>query len=251
MSFSDVSSRCRVRLSEAQDQVLRLVRPHRQRSASRRRSWDSIAVPAPRGLDAAGLRSRPAARRDIPAGLSTTVSERPAASRREAAAAVGVRCAHRPGLGPGHPQDQGRRLYPDGRRVDYTRGTDHAAAGAAGAGAGAPPPVPDLAEREPIADLRAAGASMRAVAAALGRPPSTISRELARNTDPDDPDRRLPALRGASGRGRRAGPDPSRPSWPATPSCADFVQDKAGAALVTGADLPRSGRRLPRRRRCG
>jgi IS30 family transposase len=39
-------------------------------------------------------------------------------------------------------------------------------------------------ERELIRDLKAAGASIRAVAHALGRSPSTISRELARNTDP-------------------------------------------------------------------
>jgi IS30 family transposase len=46
-----------------------------------------------------------------------------------------------------------------------------------------------LAEREQIADLRAGGASMRAVAAALGRPPSTVSRELTRGADPDQPER--------------------------------------------------------------
>ncbi|GAB3849501.1 hypothetical protein GCM10028800_19340 [Nesterenkonia populi] len=40
-----------------------------------------------------------------------------------------------------------------------------------------------LAEREKIRDLRAAGTSMREVAAQLGRPHSTISREIARNSD--------------------------------------------------------------------
>jgi IS30 family transposase len=39
-------------------------------------------------------------------------------------------------------------------------------------------------ERVRIADLRQQGLSMRAVAAALGRDPATISRELRRNADP-------------------------------------------------------------------
>ncbi|MBT8163895.1 IS30 family transposase [Arthrobacter sp. GN70] len=41
-----------------------------------------------------------------------------------------------------------------------------------------------LPEREMIQDLRAGGSSMREIATALNRPVSTISRELARNTDP-------------------------------------------------------------------
>ncbi len=40
-----------------------------------------------------------------------------------------------------------------------------------------------FAEREEIALARAVGASMRSIAARLGRSPSTISRELARNAD--------------------------------------------------------------------
>jgi transposase, IS30 family len=41
-----------------------------------------------------------------------------------------------------------------------------------------------FAESEEIALARAAGASLRTIAARLGRSPSTISRELARNADP-------------------------------------------------------------------
>jgi len=41
-----------------------------------------------------------------------------------------------------------------------------------------------LAEREEIAVGRAAGLGVRAIAAALGRPPSTVCRELARNSGP-------------------------------------------------------------------
>lgn len=40
------------------------------------------------------------------------------------------------------------------------------------------------AERDRIADLRAAGSSLRTIAGALGRAPSTISRELRRNACP-------------------------------------------------------------------
>ena len=39
-------------------------------------------------------------------------------------------------------------------------------------------------ERELIRDLQAAGSSVRAIARTIGRSPSTVSRELARNTDP-------------------------------------------------------------------
>jgi transposase, IS30 family len=40
-------------------------------------------------------------------------------------------------------------------------------------------------ERIRIADLRSAGATVRGIASALGRAPSTISREIRRNSDPD------------------------------------------------------------------
>src|SRR3954467_10498481 len=39
-------------------------------------------------------------------------------------------------------------------------------------------------ERVRIADLRSAGVSMRGIAGELGRAPSTISREICRNSDP-------------------------------------------------------------------
>lgn len=51
------------------------------------------------------------------------------------------------------------------------------------AGTDTNPRLLTLDEREKIRDLRAAGASMRQVAAQLGRPHSTISREIARNCD--------------------------------------------------------------------
>jgi transposase, IS30 family len=136
------------------------------------------------------------------------------ASRREAAAAAGVHVRTARDWDRGVRKLTGRRLYPDGRLVDYARGTitQH--------------PVPPalekvlhprfltLLEREQIADLRAGGASIRAVAAVLGRPPSTISRELARNIDPDDPDQQVGVYRPyAAHRAaavRRARPKPAK-----------------------------------------
>lgn len=42
-----------------------------------------------------------------------------------------------------------------------------------------------LQEREKIRDKRAAGVSLRVIASSLGRPPSTVSRELSRNSSPN------------------------------------------------------------------
>src|SRR5262249_26072061 len=69
------------------------------------------------------------------------------------------------------------------------RGTARRGVGRAGGGGGhGAGPVGgrylSLAEREEIAVGRAAGLGVRAIAAALGRSPSTVSRELARNSGP-------------------------------------------------------------------
>jgi IS30 family transposase len=93
-----------------------------------------------------------------------------------------------------------RRIYPDGRIVDYNKGvtTKTIKAVPAGTGRFVPlPPIPlsaleksisprflSLAERETIRDMVAAGSSVRVIASALGRAASTISRELARNSEP-------------------------------------------------------------------
>ncbi|WP_285740817.1 IS30 family transposase [Kitasatospora phosalacinea] len=84
------------------------------------------------------------------------------------------------------------RIYPDGRRVDYTTGT----VTMSDVITTAPvkqvslkslekklhPRLLSLSERERIRDLRSAGQSLRAIGRALGRPASTISRELRRNS---------------------------------------------------------------------
>jgi IS30 family transposase len=150
---------------------------------------------------------------------------RDGASRQAAAAAVGVNVRTARDWDRGIVKLNGRRLYPDGRLVNYARGTTTSQ-----------PVPPDLEkvlhprfltlpERERIAELRAAGVSMRAVAAALGRPASTISRELARTTDPNDPDgayRPYAAHRAAAG--RRARPKPAK--LVTNRPLADYVQAK-------------------------
>lgn len=121
--------------------------------------------------------------------------------RAEAARRVGVNKRSGQDWDKGIRQFVGGRIYPDGRVVHY------------GAGAGPPETLPamkpvrrsyihgekvdleslqrpihvrflSLIEREQIHDLRRGGASLRAIARQLGRAPSTISRELTRNTSP-------------------------------------------------------------------
>ena len=142
------------------------------------------------------------------------------ATRREAAAAAGVHVRTARDWDRGVRKLNGRRLYPDGRLVDYARGTiTHQ-------------PVPPslekvldsrfltLLEREQITDLRAAGASIQSVAAVLGRPASTISRELTRNADSDGVYLPYAAHRAAAD--RRARPKPAK--LVTNQPLADYVQ---------------------------
>jgi len=113
-------------------------------------------------------------------------------SRLEAAKSVGVNIRTARDWDQGIRRSNTRRIYPDGRVIDYNTGVTtypspvdsekaHALTNAAGK------PIDarflSLPEREVIRDLSAAGSSVRAIAQALGRSPSTISRELGRNTD--------------------------------------------------------------------
>ncbi|MCE3245137.1 MAG: transposase [Arthrobacter sp.] len=115
-------------------------------------------------------------------------------SRRKAAAAVGIHLRTAQEWDQGIRKSGGRRIYPDGRVVDYKRGVTTMTSSTGTTGT-APVPVAALEkpidprylnvqERELIKDLRTAGTSIRAIASALGRSPSTVSRELVRNTDP-------------------------------------------------------------------
>lgn len=76
------------------------------------------------------------------------------------------------------------RTYPDGRRVDYNTGMTTTVPAMPALEAQLHPRFLTLTEREAIADLRRSGASLRAIGRALGRPASTIKRELdARSRD--------------------------------------------------------------------
>ena len=83
----------------------------------------------------------------------------------------------------------GGRMHPDGRVIDYKRGVTTMNTAAAAAMVPAlqalekpiDPRYLSLPDRERIQDLLQTGASMRAIAAILGRPASTVSREIARN----------------------------------------------------------------------
>lgn len=101
------------------------------------------------------------------------------------------------------------RTYPDGRRVDYNTGMTTLVAGPAllALEAELHPRFLTLTERETIADLRRAGASLRTIGRALGRPASTIKRELdARAQDGGY----LPYAAQRAWAGSRARPKPSK-----------------------------------------
>jgi IS30 family transposase len=80
------------------------------------------------------------------------------------------------------------RTYADGRRVDYTAGTvticgvTTAPVGLTALEKQLHPRFLALAEREQIRDLRALGQSLRAIGRALGRPASTVKREIDANS---------------------------------------------------------------------
>ncbi|WP_445276253.1 IS30 family transposase [Streptomyces sioyaensis] len=113
-------------------------------------------------------------------------------SRREAAEQAGVHPRTAKDWDYGVRKSGNGRVYPDGRRVNYTTGT----VTMSGVIIAAPvrpvslkalekklhPRFLTLSERERIRDLHAAGQSLRAIGRALGRPASTISRELRANS---------------------------------------------------------------------
>ena len=165
----------------------------------------------------AGLRSR---RVGHPRRAEYDQLRRDGTSRRAAAAAVGVNERTARDWDHGIRKLNNRRLYPDGRLVDYARGTMTSQPVPPALEKELDPRFLTLLEREQVADLRAAGASIRAVAAALGRPPSTVSRELARNSDPDGAYRPYAAHRAAAA--RRARPKPAKLAG--NTALADYVQ---------------------------
>lgn len=142
----------------------------------------------------AGIASRPVShrRREEYMRLRAT-----GLSRREAAKALDVPRSQAREWDLGVRKSGGRRIYPTGRGMNYNQNVDSLTVSARPAGkppARPPVSIPALEkpidprflsvqEREMIRDLTVAGASIRAIAHMLGRSPSTISRELGRNTD--------------------------------------------------------------------
>lgn len=106
-------------------------------------------------------------------------------SRRAAVAKIGINERTAEDWDKGIRRSGDARVYPDGRRVDYKTGmtTLVDAPELPALEAGLHPRFLTLAERETIADLRRAGASLRAIGRALGRPASTVKRELDARSD--------------------------------------------------------------------
>jgi IS30 family transposase len=141
--------------------------------------------------------------------------------RRQAAAEVGI------GFTAAYEWDRGiRRVQIEGRRVRLSgdQADQHPVRSRP-----IPAPVPDidsrylsLLEREQVADLRRDGRSIRQIAAELGRPASTISRELRRNCD--EHGRYLPHAAHRAAARRR--PRPKTAKLVANRQLAGWIQDK-------------------------
>jgi transposase, IS30 family len=106
------------------------------------------------------------------------------AARRVAARQVGVNERTARDWDWGVKKTATTRTYADGRRVDYAAGTVTmcgvitAPVGLTALDKQLHPRFLALTEREKIRDLRAAGQSLRAIGRALGRPASTVKREI-------------------------------------------------------------------------
>lgn len=146
-------------------------------------------------------------------------------SRREAAAALGIHKRTARDWDSGIRRSRNSRFYPDGRRVDYTTGHTTMES------MSSPPPlVPDqigsrllsLSEREKIADLKRAGFTLRAIGRELGRPASTVMRELAARGDPSG--HYLPHTAHRDAAAKRVRPKRAKLAQPGT--LQDYVADR-------------------------
>jgi IS30 family transposase len=154
-------------------------------------------------------------------------------TRGEAAAAVRVNLRTAKDWDRGVKKGRNTRSYPDGRVVDYKQGvtTFHNPEGpprlAASPGPAELEKLVDqrylsLTEREKIRDLSATGASLRKIAAALGRPVSTVSREIGRNSAPDGKYHPYAAHRAAAARR----PRPKMAKLASESDLRGYVEDK-------------------------
>ncbi|WP_026120892.1 IS30 family transposase [Nocardiopsis potens] len=114
-----------------------------------------------------------------------------------------------------------------GRRWRNGRAPSGRSAGAPPITAAPPPPGPSRYLRESdrihIADRLREGATVRAIAAELGRSPSTVSREIRRNRHPGN-GRYRPHAAQARADARRPRPKPGKIGR--TPELRDFIQDR-------------------------
>lgn len=139
-------------------------------------------------------------------------------SRREAAQQVGVNERTARDWDHGVRKSGNSRLYPDGRRVDYSAGQTTMESMASPAPTVAAlekqidPRFLTLADREKIADLDRTGWSLRAIGRELGRPASTIKRELDHHRNTDGSYGAYAAQREATA--RRARPKPAKLAVP-------------------------------------
>ncbi len=136
----------------------------------------------------AGRRSMPAARSHPDRATYTALREQ-GVSRAMAAERVGIHIRTAKDWDHGVRKSRNSRFYPDGRRVNYTTGQTTMESfthppDLARVERVVNPRFLSLLEREQIADLRRDGQSIRAIGRALGRPGSTIKRELDRNASP-------------------------------------------------------------------
>ena len=165
----------------------------------------------------AGLRSQ-RQRRPHPARSEYEHLRKRAVPRREAARRVGINERTARDWDHGIKKSRNSRFYPDGRRVNYsTQQTTMESMTS-------PEPVMatlerqvhprflTLQERERIADLDRAGWSLRAIGRALGRPASTIKRELDHHRNADGSYGAYAAQRRVVA--RRARPKPAKLATP-------------------------------------
>lgn len=146
-------------------------------------------------------------------------------ARRVAAAQVGVNERTARDWDKGIRKSNNARLLPDGRRVDYTTGmttyVDQASPPVTALEAQLHPRFLTLLERETIADLHRQHLSLREIGRRLGRPASTIKRELDNHRSQDGSYRPYAAQRAwAGGRAR--------------PKTSKLVVDGPLRAYVTG-----------------
>jgi IS30 family transposase len=134
----------------------------------------------------AGRRSMRMARRHPRRGEYERLRAR-GVPRRTAAGQVGVNERTAKDWDYGVRKSRNARTYPNGLRVDYAMGTTtmvdvNSSTELPALDKQLHPRFLSLAEREQIRDLRAVGHSLRAIGKALGRPASTILREVRANS---------------------------------------------------------------------